>query len=123
MMSDGYIPQSTDRISAESSGEFSLRNFGVADLLHTRPSWEAMGISKGKLPSTVVTDQHGNEASPYMTMNGLIFEEFSPEFIAQMNQKIMFSPSAKLQALKQIELAYNEVFDDVPQQRSVRHFG
>ena len=35
LMTDRYIPQFTDRISAESSGGYSLRNFGVADLLHT----------------------------------------------------------------------------------------
>ena len=84
MMSDGYIPQATDRISVESSGGYSLRNFAVADLLYTRSSWEAMGISKGKLPSTVITDQHRNETFPYMTLNGLIMDEFSPDFIAQM---------------------------------------
>ena len=60
-MTEGYIPQATDRISAESSGGYSLRNFCVAYLLHTRSSWEAMGISKGKFSSTMIIDQHGNE--------------------------------------------------------------
>ena len=61
MMTEGYIPQATDRLSAESSGGYSLRNFCEADLLHTRLSWEAMEIAKGKLPSTMIIDQQGNE--------------------------------------------------------------
>ena len=82
MMTEGYIPQleAFDNISAESSGGHSLRNFRVVDLLHTRLSWEAMGIANGKLPSTMIIDQHGNETYPYMTMNGVIINELSPDF-------------------------------------------
>ena len=57
MMCEGYIPQASDNINAESSGGHSLRNFRVVDLLHTRLSWEAMGIAKGKLPCTMMIDQ------------------------------------------------------------------
>ena len=89
-----------------------MRNFRVVDLLHTRLSWEAMEIANGKLPSTMIIDQHGNETYPYMMMNGLIVDEFSQEFRAMMQQILMFSPSAMLPALKQIELAYNDHFDD-----------
>ena len=103
-MADGYIPQATDRISIEPSGGYSLRNFTDSNLLHTRHSWEAIGICKGK--------QHGDETVPYMLMNGVMIDENSPEFIAKMNQLIMFPPSAMLQALEQIELAYNEYFED-----------
>ena len=114
MMTEGYIPQASDNISVESSGGYSLRNFGVTDFLrvHTRSSWEAMGISKGKLSSTVIIDQHGNESYPYMTMNGLIIDPTSPEFVARLRQIRLFSPSAMFPALEQIKLAYNEHFDD-----------
>ena len=61
MATDGYIPQASDNIIVESSGGYSLRNFRVTDFLYTRQSWEAMGVSKGKLPSTMIIDQHGNE--------------------------------------------------------------
>ncbi len=74
-MIEGYIPQATDKIKAESSGGHSppaLKGFGEGELLHTRLSWEAMGICKGKLPSIMIIDQHGNEMHPYMTMNGII---------------------------------------------------
>jgi hypothetical protein len=76
MSIEGYIPQSTDIFKAESSGGYLLRGFGVNKVLHTRRSWESLGISKGKLPSTMLYDQHGNEVYPYMTMNGIIIDEF-----------------------------------------------
>ena len=94
LMADGYIPQATDRISIETSGGHSLRNFTVSNLLHTRQSWEAVGICKGKLPSTLMIDQHGDETFPYMSMHGVMIDENYPEFIAKMNQLIMFPPSA-----------------------------
>ena len=81
LLTEGYIPQATDNISIELSGGYSLRNFRVVDLFHTRTSWEAIGISKGKLPSTVIIDQHGNETYPYMMMNGVLIDPDSPEFI------------------------------------------
>ena len=90
MMTEGYIPQASDNISAESSGGHSLRNFRVGELLHTRVSWEAMGIAKGKLPSTMIIDQHGNETHPYMTMNGVIIDEHSSEVKTWMKQILIF---------------------------------
>ena len=38
IMTEGYIPQVTDKISFESSVGFSLKNFRVDDLLYTRTS-------------------------------------------------------------------------------------
>ena len=67
MMIEGYIPQATDKIKAESSGGHSLKGFRVDELLHTRLSWEAIGIAKGKLPRTMKIDQHGDEVHPFMT--------------------------------------------------------
>ena len=89
-----------------------MRNFRVTDFLHTRQSWEAMGVFKGKLPSTMIIDQHGNEAYPYMTMNGLLIDPTSPELIARMRQLRLFSPSAMLPTLEQIKAMYGEYFDD-----------
>ena len=71
-----------------------------------------MGVSKGKLSSTVIIDHHGNETYPYMAMNGLIINPTSPELISQMRQLRLFSPSAMLPALEQIKSVYNEYFDD-----------
>ena len=62
-----YIPQRKDNLQSDQSGGFLLTNFGVPELLHTKQSWEAMGISKGQLPSTTIFDQYGNEQHPYMT--------------------------------------------------------
>ena len=112
MLTEGYIPSANDHISVESSGGYSLRNFRVVDLLHTRTSWEAMGISKGKLPSTVITDQHGNETYPFMMMNGVLIDPESPEFIERIRQARLFPHSAMLPALEQIKLVYHENFED-----------
>ena len=112
MLTEGYIPSANDHISVESSGGYSLRNFRVVDLLHTRTSWEAMGISKGKLPSTVITDQHGNETYPFMMMNGVLIDPESPEFIERIRQARLFPHSAMLPALEQIKLVNHENFED-----------
>jgi len=80
MMTEGYIPQSTDCIKAQSSGGNSLKNFRVDELLQNRLSWEAQGIAKGKLPSTMIVDQNGDERYPFMTMNGIIIDENSSEY-------------------------------------------
>ena len=71
-----------------------------------------MGLSKGKLSSTVIIDQHGNETYPYMTMNGQIIDPTTPELISRMRQLSLFSPSAMLPALEQVKSVYNEYFDD-----------
>ena len=52
MMTEGYIPQSTGKIKAESSDGHSLKGFGVGELLHTRQSWEAMRIAKENYQAT-----------------------------------------------------------------------
>ncbi len=89
-----------------------MTNFVVIELLYTKPSWEAMGISNGQLPSTMIFDQYGNEQHPYMTMNGIIIDENSPELFRRMRKIIDFPPSAMLPALAEIEKVYNEVFEE-----------
>ena len=66
----------------------------------------------GKSPGTVTTDQHGDEAHPYMAMNGIILEQHSPEFRDRARQIMMFSTSAVLPALAEIEPAYNENIEE-----------
>ncbi len=85
-----------------------MGGFGEGDLLHTRLSWEAIGISKGKLPSKMIIDQHGNEIHPYMTVNGIILDKTSPEFRSSTRKIIMFATPAILPTLGEIKAAYNE---------------
>ncbi len=87
-----------------------MRGFGEGKLPHTRLSWGAMGISKGKLQSTMIIDQHGNEMHRYIIMNRIIIDEnlLSPEFRNRIQKIIMFTSSAMLPALINIEAAYNE---------------
>ena len=60
----------------------------------------------------MIIDQHGNEIHPYMTMNGIIIDENSPEFRKSTRQTIMFSQSAMLPALAEIESAYNDHIEE-----------
>ncbi len=101
-----------DENCKQSSGGHSLRGFRVGELLHTRLSWEANGIATGKLPSTMIIDQHGNETHQYMTMNGIIIDNHSPEFRNRTKQIIMFATSAMLPALAEIESAYNNHIEE-----------
>ncbi len=80
----------------------------LSELLHTKRSWEAMGISNG----TTIIDQYGNEQHPCMTMNGILMDEHSPELISRMRKIIKFLPSAMLPALVEIKKAINEVFEE-----------
>ncbi len=79
-----YFLQRRTTSSLISQVDFLLTNFGVAELLHTKQSWEAMGISRSQLTSTMIIDQHGNEQHPFMKMNGIIIDEHSPEVISRM---------------------------------------
>ncbi len=55
-LTKGYIPQAHDRIKAGTGSGYSLKNFPPHDLGHTKASWEAMRITKGRLPSTMTVD-------------------------------------------------------------------
>ncbi len=57
-------------------------------------------------------DQHGNEAYSSMMMNGIIVDEFSPEFINSTRKIIIFSTAAMLPALSEIEKVYNEYSEE-----------
>jgi hypothetical protein len=111
-LTEGYIPQANDRISSDSSGGNSLKRWRADELLHDRLSWEAIGIAKGKLPSTMIVDQQGNERYPFMTMNGIIIDDQSPEFRNRTKQITTFATSAMLPALAEIESVYNDHIEE-----------
>ncbi len=46
--SESYILEKKDNLQPDQSSEFLLTNFGVSELLPSKRSWEAMGISKGQ---------------------------------------------------------------------------
>ena len=86
-LTKGYIPQAHDKIKAAKGGGYSLRNIPPLDLQvgHTKASWEAMGITKGRLPSTMTVDPvTGNDTVPIMTMNGVLIDEYSSEYKNRM---------------------------------------
>ncbi len=62
----------------------------------------------------MIIDQHGNETYPFMTMNGIIIDDSSPEFrnIQVTKHIITFATSALLPALAENESAYNDHIEE-----------
>ncbi len=78
-LTEGYIPQAHDRIKAGTGSGYSLKNFPPHDHGHTKASLEAMGITKGRLPSTMTVDTvTGNDTARIMTMNCVLIDEYPP---------------------------------------------
>ena len=48
ILTESYVLKKKEKLRSDKSGGFLLTNFGVTDLLHTKPLWEAMGISRGQ---------------------------------------------------------------------------
>ncbi len=69
---EGYIPQKNDNLQSDQSGGFLIPNFDVSELCYTKLSWEAMGISKGQLPSTTIFYLYENERHPFMLINWIV---------------------------------------------------
>ncbi len=57
-LTKGYILQAHNKIKAGKGGGYSqrLKNFPLHDVGHTKASWEAMGITKGRLPTTIISE-------------------------------------------------------------------
>jgi hypothetical protein len=65
-LTEGTIPQAHARIKAGKGCGYSLKSFPPHDLGHTKASWEAMGITKGRLPTTMtVLVDPLQEMTPY----------------------------------------------------------
>ena len=109
-----YIPQENDKFRTDSDGNPSIKKWPIEHLVHNKASWEAMGIEKGKLPNTTITcPVTGDEIFPPITMNGIIIDINSPQFIRRMQEFRAF-PSSLLhdEALEIIETTYNKYIDD-----------
>ena len=50
-LSNGYIPNANDHVVYDQAGNPSLKNLAPSDLLHNKPTWEIMGVIKGRLPN------------------------------------------------------------------------
>ncbi len=46
-MAEMYVVQSSDNIQITSQGDYSLTTLAPEDFLHTKSTWEEMGIMKG----------------------------------------------------------------------------
>ena len=103
---EGYIPQEHDRIKAGTGGGDSLKNFPPHDLGHTKASWEAMGITKGRLPSTMTGT--GNDIVPIMTMNGVLIDEYSSEYKNRTKNITLFPSPVMIDTLTVIEEIFKE---------------
>jgi hypothetical protein len=101
---EGYIPQAHDRIKAGKDGGYSLKKFPPRDLGHTTASWEAMGITTGRLPTTMTVDPDtGNDTVPIMTMNSVLIDEYSSKYQNRMKNITLFPSQVMLNTLAVIE--------------------
>ena len=83
-MAEMYVVQSSDNIRITKSGDYSLKTLAPEDFLHTKSTWEKMGITKGQLPHIVRYDEYGRNYEAYMTMNGLEIDPDSQQFQRKM---------------------------------------
>ncbi len=83
-MAEMYVVQSSDNIRITSEGDYSLKTWAPEDFLHTKSTWEKMGILKGQLQHIVRYDEHGGSHAAYMTMNGLEIDPESQQFKRKM---------------------------------------
>ena len=72
-----------------------------------------MGIEKGKLPNiTIICSRTGAEIYPPITMNGIIIDITSPEFIRRIQEIVTLPPSLLHETVEIIDTTYNKYFDD-----------
>ena len=105
-MVDGYVALSTERIKVTRNGNPQLKPLSPEDLLHTKSTWEIMGISQGRLPSLYNPD--GSEA--YMTMNGLPVDLTDDKTIRRLDQIRNYPSSIVNESLEVISKTINKHF-------------
>jgi hypothetical protein len=72
-----------------------------------------MGVEKGKLTNTtIICPRTGDEIYPPITMNGIIIDINSPQFIRRMQESVTFPSSLRHEALENISNTYNKYIDD-----------
>ncbi len=109
-LTEGYIPQAHDRIKVGTGSGYSLKNFPPHDLGHTKASWEAMGITKGRLPTTMTVDPvTGNDTVPIMTINVVPIDEYSSRYQNRMKNITLFPSPVILDTLAVIEEIFTEI--------------
>ncbi len=88
-LSNGYVPNADDRIVYNQAGNPSLKNLFPSDLVHTKPTWENMGVKKGRLPNLFNPDG----TPSVMTINGIEIVLADPDVIRKLNLIRMYLPS------------------------------
>jgi hypothetical protein len=83
-MAELYVVQSSDNVRVTKGGDFSLKRLAPKDFVHTKSTWEKMGITKGQLPHIVQYDANGIEHEAHVTMNGLEIDSESQQFKRKM---------------------------------------
>lgn len=97
-LSNGYIPNANDHVVYDQAGNPSLKNLAPSDLLHNKPTWEIMGVNKGRLPNVFKPD--GTPAS--MTINGIVIDPSDLEVSRKLNLIRNYPPSVINESLDKI---------------------
>jgi hypothetical protein len=95
---NGYILSANDRLVYNQTGNPSMKNLSPSDLLHTKPTWEIMGVKKGRLPNLFNPDE---TPSP-MTINGIEIDLTDPDVIHRLNLIKTYPPSVINESLDKL---------------------
>jgi hypothetical protein len=119
-MAELYVVQSSDNVCVTKGGDYSLKRLAPEDFLHTKSTWEKMGITKGQLPNIVQYDANGREYEAYMTMNGLEIDPESKQFKSKMLNLSTYPSSVIHETLGMVGSVYKKyiVEDDRAQTRN-----
>ncbi len=75
-----HVVKSSDNIRITRQGDYSLKLLAPEDFLHTKWTWEKMGVMKFRLPHILQYDEHGRKHEAYMSTNGLEIDPESQQF-------------------------------------------
>ena len=119
-MAELYVVQSSDNVCPTSSGDYSLKRLAPEDFLHTKSTWEKMGITRNHIPNIVQYDANGNEYEAYMTTTGLEIDPKSQQFKRKMLNLSTYPSSMIHETLGIVGAVYKKyiVEDDSAQSRN-----
>jgi hypothetical protein len=79
-MAEMYFGKRSAYVRITIQGGNSFEHLAPEDFLHTKSTWENMGIMKRRLLHSVRYNEYGGEHGACMTMNGLEIDPESQEF-------------------------------------------
>ncbi len=102
-----------------------LKLFEPKDFMHTRSSWEGMGVKNCMLPRITTIDPISrDEFEAPITMNGIEIDPSNVEVIHRFQNLSTFPSTVMHKALGIVETIFKKYIDDddLPQRNHMSHF-